>query len=231
HTRPRLVESPPTPRDLGAVLRHLRDRRGRWHHRADEPATQHRGRRRGGRNDHPRPAPHPRRDPWRPLGPARGMVVGAPRCRLDRVLRRHLRADCHHPRDPRAREPEAATVDHPDRAAHAGGALAPNQAPPLRPVTPRLTGAGGAHMSLPAIATILSTLGAGAILLKLVEAILQRLMGRQKREQDAWVQRDREARARRMLEEYSSILRRRLLDAGVAYADLPVWPDYSTTDR
>ena len=86
-------------------------------------------------------------------------------------------------------------------------------------------------MSLPAIATILSTLGAGAILLKLVEAILQRLMGRQKREQDAWVQRDREARARRMLEEYSSILRRRLLDAGVAYADLPVWPDYSTTDR
>lgn len=86
-------------------------------------------------------------------------------------------------------------------------------------------------MSLPAIATILSTLGAGAILLKLVEVTLQRLMGRQKREQDAWVQRDREARARRMLEEYAAVLRRQMLETGIPYADLPAWPTYSTTDN
>ena len=86
-------------------------------------------------------------------------------------------------------------------------------------------------MSLPAIATILSTLGAGAILLKLVEVTLQRLMGRQKREQDAWVQRDREARARRMLEEYAAVLRRQMLETGISYADLPTWPTYSTTDN
>lgn len=86
-------------------------------------------------------------------------------------------------------------------------------------------------MSLPAIATILSTLGAGAILLKLVEAILQRLMGRQKREQDAWVQRDREARARRMLEEYAADLRLLLIENGAKRADLPDWPPYYTTDQ
>lgn len=85
-------------------------------------------------------------------------------------------------------------------------------------------------MSLPAIATILSTLGAGAILLKLVEVTLQRLMGRQKREQDAWVQRDREARARRMLEEYAAVLRRQMLETGIPYANLPPWPPYRTTD-
>jgi len=85
-------------------------------------------------------------------------------------------------------------------------------------------------MTAPTIFTMLSALGAGAILLKLVEAVLQRLMGRQKREQDAWAQRDREAKARRMLEEYATDLRLLLIENGAKRAELPDWPPYRTTD-
>ena len=86
-------------------------------------------------------------------------------------------------------------------------------------------------MTTPAIFTLLSALGAGAILLKLVEVVLQRLMGRQKREQDAWTQRDREARARRMLEEYAGDLRLLAREHGIPREDIPAWPEYRTTDN
>lgn len=36
---------------------------------------------------------------------------------------------------------------------------------------------------------------------------------------------DTEGRNRRRLEEYSSLLRRRLIDLGIAPSDLPKWPD------
>ena len=85
-------------------------------------------------------------------------------------------------------------------------------------------------MSTPVIATILTALGAGAILLKLVEAVIQRIFGRQKREQSAWAQRDREAKARRMLEEYATDLRLLLIENGAKRAELPDWPPYRTTD-
>lgn len=84
-------------------------------------------------------------------------------------------------------------------------------------------------MSVEGIATIVTALGAGGILLKLIEAVIQRVLGKQKREQDAWSQRDKEAQARRRLEEYASDLRILLRDRGVDRADIPDWPDYRTT--
>lgn len=76
------------------------------------------------------------------------------------------------------------------------------------------------------LTTWASALGAGAILLKLTEALIKRFTGKQQREQDAWSQRDAEARARRILEEYAALLRRGLLDAGYDPDELPPWPKY-----
>lgn len=71
-----------------------------------------------------------------------------------------------------------------------------------------------------------SALGAGAILLKLTEALIKRFTGKQQREQDAWAQRDKEARSRRLLEEYGAVLRRELLDTGYDPDEIPPWPKY-----
>lgn len=78
--------------------------------------------------------------------------------------------------------------------------------------------------------TWISTLGAGAILIKLVEAIIDRFKGRQQREQTAWQQRDAEAKARRALEEYAHILRRELIDLGYDADEIPPWPQYTKTE-
>lgn len=77
--------------------------------------------------------------------------------------------------------------------------------------------------------TALSLLGAGAVLLELVKALIGWVTGRHGREQSAWVQRDAEARARRKLEE--TLLRTRLaaIRHGVPEDALPPWPTYDTT--
>lgn len=79
------------------------------------------------------------------------------------------------------------------------------------------------------LVTWASTLGAGVILLKLVEAVIKRFTGKQQREQNAWQQRDQEARSRRMLEEYAAVLRRKLISMGVKVEELPPWPRYVKT--
>ena len=71
-----------------------------------------------------------------------------------------------------------------------------------------------------------SALGAGAILLKLTEALIKRFTGKQQREQDAWEQRDKEAKVRRLTEEYAHLLRWELIDAGYDPDELPPWPKY-----
>lgn len=80
------------------------------------------------------------------------------------------------------------------------------------------------------VVTWISALGAGAILLKLVEALIAHFTGRQTREADAWQQRDREARIRRRLEEYAHLLRRELIDVGYDADEIPAWPRYTITD-
>ena len=80
-------------------------------------------------------------------------------------------------------------------------------------------------MEIGTITAILGALGAGAILAKLVEGIIQWATGKQDREQNAWEQRDREARARRMLEEYAAHLRLELIESG---RTPPPWPEYTT---
>lgn len=81
-------------------------------------------------------------------------------------------------------------------------------------------------MEIGTLIQILSTLGIGAILLKLFEGIFQWATGRSKREHDAWQQRDTEAKKRRKLEEYAHQLRHDLIDLGVPQDKLPPWPDY-----
>lgn len=80
------------------------------------------------------------------------------------------------------------------------------------------------------VVTWISAFGAGAILLKLVEALIAHFTRRQKREADAWQQRDREARIRHLLEEYAHILRRELIDVGYDTDELPPWPTYTNPD-
>lgn len=80
-------------------------------------------------------------------------------------------------------------------------------------------------MEIGAITAVLGALGAGAILTKLVESIIQWATGKQGREQTAWEQRDREAKARRMLEEYAARLRLELIESG---RTPPPWPEYTT---
>ena len=77
------------------------------------------------------------------------------------------------------------------------------------------------------IAALLGALGAGGIITKLIEGIWGWRSGRMGREQDAWGQRDREAKARRILEEYAHKLRRLLQRHDI---EPPDWPDYHTHD-
>jgi len=74
------------------------------------------------------------------------------------------------------------------------------------------------------ILALFATLGLGGILTQTAKAILARLTGRADREQDAWAQRDAEARHRRVLEEALHDTRECLRRHGVPYADMPAWP-------
>lgn len=86
-------------------------------------------------------------------------------------------------------------------------------------------------MQGPALWTVLTALGAGAILLKIVESVIAWATGRHGREQSAWEQRDREASARRKLEETLHRTRLVAIANGVAEDLLPPWPTYNTHSR
>ena len=92
------------------------------------------------------------------------------------------------------------------------------------------------------VAAILTSIGAGAVLLKLVELFWKWLGGRAGRERDV-VQRERlraeeaqkraeaadaeadvEMRRRRKAQEYAARLRRHAIERGVEPSDLPPWP-------
>lgn len=81
------------------------------------------------------------------------------------------------------------------------------------------------------IASLLAALGTGAILLKLFEGVFQWVTGRSKREHSAWSERDREARVRRLLEEYVHALRILLRVKGVPEEEIPPWPRYGTKSK
>lgn len=79
-------------------------------------------------------------------------------------------------------------------------------------------------------ALLLTALGAGGIITKLVDNTVAWMKGRQAEERDAWAERDKEAKARRVLEEYAHRLRRMLFRLGVREGDgeddVPRWPTY-----
>lgn len=75
------------------------------------------------------------------------------------------------------------------------------------------------------IAVLLTALGVGGIVTKLAESWMANRKGRHEKEQNAWQQRDTEARHRRILEEALHQHRTcwHRLD-GRAYDDMPPWP-------
>ena len=90
-------------------------------------------------------------------------------------------------------------------------------------------------MDLGEIALLVTALGVGGILTRLVDQLLDRRKGRQAAEQSAWEQRDRamryrdaEARLRRRLEETLQATRHELNRHGVPYEDMPPWPPTRT---
>lgn len=78
------------------------------------------------------------------------------------------------------------------------------------------------------IISLIAALGVGGILKQLLDNLTAWRKGRQQEERDAWAERDRQAKARRLLEEYAHLLRRQLIEAGVAADDLEPWPQYKT---
>lgn len=82
-------------------------------------------------------------------------------------------------------------------------------------------------MAIENFALLLSGLGIGGIVTKLVEKIFDQRRGRIQAEQTAWEQRDAEARRRRLLEEALHDTRECLRRAGVAYEDMPAWPSHT----
>ena len=82
-------------------------------------------------------------------------------------------------------------------------------------------------MAIGDIALLISALGLGGIVTKLVEKIGDQRRGRIQAEQTAWDQRDAEARKRRLLEEALHDTRECLRRAGVAYEDMPAWPSHT----
>ncbi|WP_284250413.1 hypothetical protein [Litorihabitans aurantiacus] len=79
----------------------------------------------------------------------------------------------------------------------------------------------------------LATLGLGAIITKLIDYATTRRREQRESQGKAWEERDREARARRILEEYAHKLRRNLFRRGAKEGpgedDVAPWPDYHTT--
>lgn len=76
------------------------------------------------------------------------------------------------------------------------------------------------------VISLLAAAGFGGIIAALIKEIADWFRGRKTEERDAWADRDREAKARRKLEDTLHKTRRIAQDSGVAEADLPAWPDY-----
>jgi len=79
------------------------------------------------------------------------------------------------------------------------------------------------------IAALVTALGVGSIITRLVDRLLERRSGRIEQEQSAWEQRDAEARQRRRLEEALHQTRQLLHERGVDYDDMPEWPSRAGT--
>ena len=81
-------------------------------------------------------------------------------------------------------------------------------------------------MDLGEIALLVTALGVGGILTRLVDQLLDRRKGRQAAEQSAWEQRDREATRRRRLQEALHETRTGWhRETGKRFEDMPPWPD------
>lgn len=77
------------------------------------------------------------------------------------------------------------------------------------------------------IIQLIAAAGFGVIVSELIKQIADWFRGRKAGERDAWADRDREARARRKLEDTLHKTRRLAMDVGgIAEADLPPWPQY-----
>ncbi len=80
------------------------------------------------------------------------------------------------------------------------------------------------------IISLVAALGIGGILKQLIDNLVAWFKGRQAEERDAWAERDREAKARRILEEYAHALRRLLFRLGAREGDgdddVPRFPTY-----
>lgn len=76
------------------------------------------------------------------------------------------------------------------------------------------------------IISLLAAAGFGGIVAALIKEVADWIRGRKADERDAWADRDREARARRKLEDALHATRRVAINAGAAESDLPRWPDY-----
>lgn len=77
---------------------------------------------------------------------------------------------------------------------------------------------------------LITGLGGGPLILAVVRAVWRATTGREGRRRSevdrAWQERDREATKRRRLEEFASLLRRRLLEAPcVDDSTVPTWPE------
>ena len=82
---------------------------------------------------------------------------------------------------------------------------------------------------------LLAAAGGGVIIPEIIRRVIGAVSGKGKRHRAevdrAWRARDREAATRRRLEEYASLLIRKLNAATcVDPKDIPKWPAYSTTD-
>ena len=78
-----------------------------------------------------------------------------------------------------------------------------------------------------AIIVLATTFGAGSVLTIFAKALVDWWQGKQGKEQNAWVERDKYARRWRMVEETLHTMRQwchKTHDA--AYEDMPPWPDY-----
>ena len=78
-------------------------------------------------------------------------------------------------------------------------------------------------MNQTSVVLLAAALGSGGILTYLAQELLRWVRGRTGQESSAWIERDKEAKARRILEEYVHDLRRQVHDCG----DTPIdWPHY-----
>lgn len=81
------------------------------------------------------------------------------------------------------------------------------------------------------VIALLTALGAGTVLGKLIDGIVNWAKGRHGREQTAWEQRDEEARFRRLMEEALHETRRYMhRECGIPYEQMPEIPKRTRED-